>query len=112
VAEVEEHDHEQEHHHDRARVDDHLNRGDELRAQHDVQRGEREQRVDEPERRGDRTASGDEQQRAGDRDDAEEVEVKGVPEAVLDDRHHCPFGSSGSHISQTGWVCAQSRSRS
>jgi hypothetical protein len=42
MSQVEEHDHEQEEHHHRAGVDEHLDRGDELRIEQDVDGGQRE----------------------------------------------------------------------
>src|SRR5436190_14806030 len=112
MAEVEQHDDEQEHHHDRARVHQHLDRTDELRIQQDVERGEAEHRVHEPERRRRGRLARDEQQRRHDGDDAEQVEVKGVEQRKIALRHHSPLGSAGSHISHTGCVCAIRRSRS
>src|SRR5690242_8621110 len=111
VTQVEQHDDEQEHHHDRAGVHQHLNRADELRVEHDKERGEREHRRHEPHRCRDGTLTRHEQQRRHDGDDAEDVEVEGVEkgQGLL---HHSPLGSAGSHISHTGCVCAISRSRS
>ena len=50
MPEVEQHDDEQEHDHDRAGVHEHLDRADEVRVQHHVQRREAEHRVHQPER--------------------------------------------------------------
>src|SRR5688572_6327803 len=112
MAEVEQHDHEQEHHHDGARVYQHLDGADELRVEHDVERGEAEHRVHQPEGRGHGTLASDEEQRRHHGDDAEQVEMERVEKREVTARHHSPFGSAGSHISQTGCVCAMSRSRS
>src|SRR4051812_8322142 len=103
MPEIEEHDDEQEHHHDRAGVDQHLHYANELRIEHDVQGGEAEHRIDQPQRRGDRALARDESDRRGERDDAEQIEMKDVEERVVR-LGHCPFGSSGSHISHTGCV--------
>src|SRR3954464_5306322 len=111
MAEIEQHDHEQEHHHDRACVHEYLHHADELRIQHYVQGGKAEHRVDQPQRRRDGTLARDESDRRSERDDAEKVEVEDVKERVVR-LHHCPFGSSGSHISQTGCVWSIRRCRS
>src|SRR5690349_24649332 len=104
AAEVQQHDDEQEQHHDRAGVNEHLEYGDELRVEQHEQRGERKQRDDEPERAGDRVPARDTEQRAPDRDAAKDPEERG--------RHYSPFGSDGSHSVETGCVWAVSRSRS
>ena len=75
---VQQHQHEQEQHHDRARVDDHLQRGDERRAQQAEDRGERAERHDERERAVDRVALADHHQRRADaRSAANDVEEDG-----------------------------------
>src|SRR5690606_14883039 len=63
MPEIQQHDDEQEHDHDRAGVHEDLNRADELRIEHDVQRGETEQRLHEPQGGGHRTLARDERQR-------------------------------------------------
>ena len=52
-------DHEQEHHHHRARVDEHLRRRDELRREQQVEHGERAEVPDQRERRVERVAERD-----------------------------------------------------
>src|SRR6185503_14616653 len=51
AAQVEQHDDEQEHDHDRAGVYQNLNGPDELRVEHHIERREAEHRADEPQRR-------------------------------------------------------------
>src|SRR5216110_180332 len=71
AAQVQQHDHEQEQHHDRARVDQDLERGDELRVEQHEQRGQGKQGDDEPQRADDGVLARDAQQGAPHRDDAE-----------------------------------------
>src|ERR1041384_2830413 len=89
ATQVEQHDHEQEQHHDRAGVHQDLEHGDELRVEQYEEGGQREQRDDEPERAGDGVPARDAEQRARDRDAAKDPEER--------DRHYSPFGSDGSH---------------
>ena len=109
LPQVEKHHYEEEQHHDRAGVDEHLNRADELRIEHHVERGEAEHGVDQPERRRHQTLASHEGDRRSDRDQTEDVEVELEEETVL---HHSPLGSAGSHKVDTGCVCCISRSRS
>src|SRR5687767_3558628 len=111
MAEIEQHDDEEKYDHDRTRVYEHLHHADELCVEQNVDRREREHRIDEPQRSRDGALPRDEGERRSDRHHTEEVEVKSVEEGIML-FHHSPFGSSGSHISQTGCVCAVSRSRS
>src|SRR5882672_1118697 len=62
VAEVEQHDDEQEQHHDGAGVHEYLQGGDELGVEQDVHRRQREQRDDEPERAADGVLARDAQE--------------------------------------------------
>src|SRR5437868_6713801 len=99
----EQHHAEHEHHHDRAGIDEHLHDADELRIKHHVQRGEAEHGVDEPECGRHRALASHERQRRSEGDHSEEIEMEDVKERVVR-LHYWPFGSSGSHISQTGCV--------
>src|SRR6266542_1020386 len=108
-SQVQQHDHEEEQHHDRAGIDQHLEHRDELRVEQHEQRGEREQGDDQPQRAGDRVPARDAQQRAQHRDDAEKPE-KG--QGAKWQRGYSPLGSEGSHSVETGCVCAVRRSRS
>src|SRR4029078_1735607 len=120
MAEVEQHDHKEEHDHDRAGVHQHLPRADEVGVEHAVERARADHRVHEPERRGHRTLPRHEEQRRHHGKQRKEIEVERVeqrqrsvrPRQFLRRLHPSPFGSAGSHISQTGCVCAISRSRS
>src|SRR6266851_3205966 len=94
TPEVQQHDHEQEQHHDRARVDEHLQRRDELGVEHHVHRGQGEQCDHEPERAHHRIPARDAQQGAPHRNDAEDPEDG--------ESHYSPFGSDGSHSVDTG----------
>src|SRR5207247_2440240 len=93
-------------------IHDHLDGADELRIEQHIQCGETEHRVHQPERGRDWTLARDEQQRRHNGDEAKEIEVKCVDKREVALRHHSPFGSAGSHISQTGCVWAINRSRS
>jgi hypothetical protein len=50
VSEIQQHDHEEKHDHDRARVNEHLHHADELRIEQNVDSRKREHRIHEPER--------------------------------------------------------------
>ena len=112
MAKVEEHNDEQEHDHDRARVHEHLDHTDEVRVHHHVQRGQVEHHRDEPQRRRDGTLPGDKRKRRRDREQPEEVEVNLVEQREVRGHRYSPRGSAGSHISQTWCVCDVNRSRS
>ena len=104
VPEVQQHDHEQEEHHDRACVHDDLNRGQEMslqeheRARHGTQRGDHEEKA------ADRALRHDDADRAADREPCEQIEENCG--------HYSELGSEGSQRSVLGWSCSISRSRS
>src|SRR6185437_4537978 len=111
LAEIEQHYHEEEDHHYRAGVQEELHRGDELRVQHHVFRGETEHRDDEPHRRCNGTAARHERHCRDDRDYPEQVEMELIEQAEII-HAHSPLGSVESQSVETGCVCAISRSRS
>src|SRR6266850_1834650 len=67
---------EEEQHHDRARVHQHLQGSDELSVEQDVHRGQREQRHHEPQRAHHGAAPGDAEHPAQHRDDPEDPEER------------------------------------
>src|SRR5688572_5279640 len=108
MTEVEQHDDEEEQHHDRARIDDDLDRRNEVRAEQHVDCREAEEREHQEQQARDRVVAHDHAHAAADGDRGEHQEEQ------LGDRRvdHWPSGSSGSHNAVTGWSCAISRSRS
>ena len=74
VPQVEQHDHEEEQHHDRAGVDQHLDRGDELGVEQHVDGGQREHGGHQPERGAHRVALQDAERRRDHGDGGEDVE--------------------------------------
>src|SRR5208282_1200691 len=63
-AGIEQHDYEDEQHHDRSGIDNHLHGGDEFRAEQQVQHGERDHDEDERKRAVNRLARQDQRERA------------------------------------------------
>src|SRR6185437_11916402 len=111
LAEIEQHYHEEEDHHYRAGIQQHLHRGDELRVEHHVFSRKTEHRDDEPHRGGNGTPPRHECHRGHDRDYSEKVEVELVEETEVI-HAHSPLGSVASQSVETGCVCAINLSRS
>src|SRR5258705_9357106 len=111
MSKIEQHHYKQKHDHDGTSVDQHLHDPDELGVEHYVKGGEAEHRVHEPERGRNGALPRNEHDRGCESDYPEEIEVKNVEQRIVL-IHHSPFGSSGSHISQTGWVWSIRRCRS
>ena len=75
---VEHHHHEQKQHRDRADIDDHQQRGDELRAHQHHQPGTVEESNYQPQHRMDGVAAGDHQHGAGNQQHREQVKGEGL----------------------------------
>ena len=84
AVDAEQHDHEEEEDHDRARVDDHLHGGDELRALEDEQHRDREERQHEAERGVHRVAAQDHAEAPGERETRRDEEEERLHQWPVD----------------------------